>query len=202
MTMTHRDFFRRTAVCARTKRWCGLLLAGALAAAPLAPAAAADEIFLRIDGVQGESTDARHRGEIEILSYTQSLTRPAFRGTASVTGDAKLCVPVTLLKYVDAASPRLIKFLATGEHFKTAAITFRRPGQPPVEYYRVTLDDVIVTELEQSNTRLNFPNPAPPRALEKVTLSAGRVRFEYLTQQPDGKLASKMGWDCVTNRPI
>lgn len=200
--MTRNDFRRRLPCCAHTQGLRGLLLAVVLAAAPLAPAAAADEIFLRIEGVPGESADARHRGEIEILSYTQSLTRPAFRGTASVTGDAKLCVPLTLLKYVDAASTRLINFLATGEHFKTAAITFRRPGQPPVDYYRVTLDDVVVTEIEQSNTRLNFPNPAPPRALEKVTLSGRRVRFEYLTQQPDGKLASKMGWDCVANRPI
>ena len=61
-----------------TKKLGGLLVVGALAAA--APAAA-DDVFLRLDGVRGESTDARHKGEIEILSYTQSFTGPFAHGT-------------------------------------------------------------------------------------------------------------------------
>jgi type VI secretion system secreted protein Hcp len=30
----------------------------------------ADDMFLKIDGIQGESTDASHRDEINIVAYT------------------------------------------------------------------------------------------------------------------------------------
>ena len=61
------------------------------------------------------------------------------------------------------------------------------------------LDDVIVAEVEQSDSKLNFPNPAPPRATEKVTLMARRFRYEYTAQDLKGGAGAqpKAGWDCV-----
>ena len=83
-------------------------------------------------------------------------------------------------------------------------ITFRKPGQPPFEYYRVTLESVVVTEVEQSNSRLNFPNPAPPRAIEKVSLVGQRYRVDYFGQTADGRPGAqpKAGWDCGANHKI
>jgi len=37
----------------------------------------AEEMFLKIDGIQGESTDASHKDEINILSYTWGESLPA-----------------------------------------------------------------------------------------------------------------------------
>lgn len=187
-----------------TKKLRGLLLAGALAAAPL-PAPAADDIFLRLEGVKGESIDARHQGDIELLSYTQSFTAPARATTGGGAGTGKTtCGPVTITKYVDQSSPDLILFVANGRHIPRAVITFRRPGQPPIEYYKVTLEDVVITEVEQSNSRINFPSPAPPRAIEKVSLIGARFRFEYAGQLPSGSAGAqpKAGWDCVANQKV
>ena len=188
-----------------TKSWSGLLLAGMLAAAPLA-AAAADEIFLRLEGVKGESVDARHMAEIELLSYTQTMTGPNARGTTSVGAGAgkTTCGPVTVMKYVDQASPDLILYAMNGRPAARAVITFRKSGQGAFEYYRVTLENVVVTQVEQSNSRLNFPSPAPPRAIEKVSLMSQRLRFEYYGQQPDGRVgaAPKAGWDCAANAKL
>ena len=46
------------------------------------PTFAAERLFLRLDGIQGGSLDARHQGEIDLLSYSQSFTRPASGGGA------------------------------------------------------------------------------------------------------------------------
>jgi type VI secretion system secreted protein Hcp len=35
------------------------------------------DMFLKIDGIQGESTDIHHRDEIDILSYTWGESQPA-----------------------------------------------------------------------------------------------------------------------------
>ena len=185
----------------RRKNVGGLLLAGALAA-PL-PAAAVDDMFLSLEGVKGESVDGRNLGAIEILTYSQSFTGPGSRVTAAdITSTGKTtCGPVTITKYVDQASPDLILLVTNGRRLPRAVITFRRPGQQPIEYYKVTLEDVVVTEVEQSNSRLNFPSPAPPRAIEKVSLIASKFRFDYVAQHPDGRPGAqpKAGWDCVAN---
>lgn len=41
------------------------------------------DMFLKIDGIPGESTDARHRDEIDVLSYNWGESQPP---TASSTG--------------------------------------------------------------------------------------------------------------------
>ena len=183
----------------------GLLLAVSLAtAAPMA--AAVDDIFLRLEGVQGESLDAVHKGEIELLSYSQALTGAYARGvpvgTPGSASGKTTCGPVTITKFVDRASPQLMLLVANGKHLPRGVVAFRRPGQPPAEYYRVTLDEVIITEVEQTDTRVSVPNPAPPRAIEKVSMIARRFTWEYLMQGPDGKPGRiPTTWDCALNAP-
>jgi type VI secretion system secreted protein Hcp len=180
------------------------MLLAAVLAALAAPAAALDDIFLKLDGIQGESTDGRHPREIEILSYTQTMSGPFAKSGAGSTGAAAgktTCGPVTVMKYIDVSSPDLILNAANGRHIPRAEFTFRRPGKDPIEYYKVILEDVIVVEVEQSDTKLNFPNPAPPRAIEKVSLMGRRLRFEYTEiSAATGRQGAKpkAGWDCVS----
>jgi type VI secretion system secreted protein Hcp len=176
-----------------------LLLAGAFAAGAAAPALA-DDVFLRLDGVRGESVDAKHKAEIEILSYTQSFTGPFARSAAGTAAAASktICGPVTITKFIDAASPDLLLNVANGKHIPTAVFTFRRPGGAnQLEYYKVMLDDVLITEIEQSDTKSG-------RATEKVSLIGRRYRFEYVLQGPDGRIVGtpKAGWDCVANSKV
>ena len=158
-------------------------------------ASAADDMFLKLGDIRGESVD----GEIELLSYTQAMAGPFARGATSGGAGKAVCGTVTVMKYVDLASPDLVLSALNGRHIPQAVITFRRPGPKPFEYYKVTLDDVIVAEVEQNDSKLNFPNPAPPRATEKVTLMARRFRYEYTAQNAQGGRGAqpKAGWDCV-----
>lgn len=167
-----------------------LLLATALAVAS-APAVA-DDMFLKLDGIRGESTDARHKGESEILSYTQSMAGPFARGATGAAAGKAVCGTVTVTKYVDLASPDLVLNALNGRHIPKAVIFFRRPGQQ-FEYYKVTLDDVIVAEVEQSDSKTQ------PRVTEKVTLMGRRFSYEYTEQTPQGGSGGKpkAGWDCV-----
>src|SRR5215831_19006456 len=41
--------------------------------------------FIKIDGIEGESNDSKHKNEIEILSYSWGVSQ-AITGTASSTG--------------------------------------------------------------------------------------------------------------------
>ena len=182
-----------------TKRLGGLLFAGTLAAAA---AAAADELFLKLDGVQGDSRDARHKDEIDILSYSASMAgpfAPSASGTAPATGKA-VCGPVRIMKYLDRASPRLMLYAARGDHIPRATISFRKAGSKSGnDYYRVTLDDVLVTDVQQTGqggTRY------AENASEVVSLMGRRITWDFATQGPDGAFtgSAKSNWDCVAGK--
>lgn len=179
-----------------TKGFGGLLLAAALAASAPLPASA-DDIFLKLDDVRGDSIDARHKGEIDVLSYSQSMTGPFAPATAGAAAGGKTtCGPVTITKYVDVSSPDFILYAANGRHLKSAVFTFRKPGQNPIEYYKVTLGDVIITQVTQSDR-----SGPSDRAIENVSLLGRTFDYDYTGQDPKGGsgLRPKAGWDCVAN---
>ena len=96
------------------------LLAGMVAAGVAAPVAApaADDVFLNIPGIRGESTDSKHKDEIVLLSYSQSFTNPLTGGGAGGGGTGKVnCGAVKATKLVDRSSPLLIAGVATGKHY-------------------------------------------------------------------------------------
>lgn len=171
------------------------LLAGALAAAAAAPVAAdAQQIFLRLDGIQGDSQDDKHKGEIEILSYTQSFSNTArlARGTSSGPGRVT-CGAVTVLKTIDRSSPHLIRLVTTGAHVPQGLITFQQAaGKYSTEYYRIAMTDIVVTAVDQSD------QPDPATIVEKVSILADQLTFEY--RDSTSGTTTKFGWDCVTNK--
>ena len=178
----------------RSSRVASMMLASLVGAVPLS--AVADDMFLKLDGVRGESIDARHKNEIEILSYDQSLAGPFARSAPGVPGAGKTtCGPVTILKYVDVASPDLILNAANGRHIPKAEFAFRKSGQQGSEYYKVILEDVIITEVAQTGSK------TAPRLTEKVSLIGRVIRFEYtMTNAVGGRGAiPKSGWDCAAN---
>lgn len=175
------------------------LLAGALAAGAAAPVpAAAADVFLKLGDILGESQEAKHENEIEILSYTQTFSNSAKIAKGVTTGPGKVvCGAVTLVKNIDRSSSEFVRLVVTGAHVPEGVLTFRKPGAPPLEYYRVTMNDVIVTAVDQVD------NADPAAIIEKVTLLADQFVFEYTRQAPGGGLTTtKFGWDCSTNKAL
>lgn len=156
-------------------------------------ALAADALFLKLDGIEGDSTDLVHLREIVLLSYSQSFTRPP-GGPVQAN-----CGAVTVTKLVDRSSPALIGAVLSGNLIRTGVITFLRDGGSPIGYYKVTLTDVLIQAITQTDA-----SPTDPTTiLEQLSMSAVRFNFEYTPQRPDGSPGSVVtfGWDCVANRP-
>lgn len=179
------------------------LLAGIVAAGAAAPIAApaAGDIFLMLDGIPGESTDAKHKGEIDVLSYSQSFTNPASASERSAVGASAgrvNCGDVKVTKEIDRSSPSIIGAVATGKHIPKAVITFRKAGENLIEYYKVTLTDVLIDSINQ----IDASALDSARILERISISSSRFEFEYRPQKADGSVgeAVTFGWDCAANR--
>lgn len=176
------------------------VFAVAATAAVSAPAPALAETFLRLGDIKGESTDQKHKDQIEILSFTQTWTNTIELGSATGgAGAGKVqCGPITMMKNIDKSTPLLLKGVATGQHFKDAVIAFQSSdGRMQVpEYYTITMTTVFVTELSQTDSA------DPNRIFEKLVLNAGAFEFKYTPTDVRGKIGTPVSfkWDCMANK--
>ena len=170
------------------------LLAGMLAAGAAVPSAAlaAEDLFLKLPGINGESTDAQHKKEIILLSYSQSFTQP------SAGGGIANCGAVKVTKVIDKSSPALIGAVLTARSFPSVVITFRQSGVAPFEYYKVTLSNAIIEAITQTDA-----SPTDSTTiLEQLSLIGTAFKFEYTSPTATGQPNSPVvfAWDCARNR--
>lgn len=180
-------------------RLCRVLMVGMTAmTALLAAHDAAAEVFLRLDGIKGESQNPKFKDYIDVLSYTQSFRNTNTHSTGGGGGNGKVqCGSITVLKNIDLSSPELIAMVTTGLHIKRATLVFTSTTDRGVAtYYRVTLTDVLVTEVDQTD------NPDAGKIVEKIILDAATYRFEYRPQTAQGTSGPVVdfGFDCMRNR--
>lgn len=140
-------------------------------------------IFARIGAIRGESRDAKHKDEIDVLSWSWGVSQS---GTASPGGSAGAGKAsfhdFNFTHHVDRASPLLMKACATGEHVKDATITVRKAGQGQQEYLTIKMTGLQVTSV---STSVSAEGDA---TMESVVLTFARVDLEYRPQKPDGTL--------------
>src|SRR5688572_9905966 len=123
----------------------GLIAAGIIATglASSTTMVSASDMFLKMTGVKGESTDAKHAGEIDVLSWSWGMstgTGKVKRGTIA----PKCIQDLELTKLVDSATPQLIMNGVLGDVAKEATLSVRKAGKEQHEYLVIKMTDVLV----------------------------------------------------------
>lgn len=153
----------------------------------------AADYFLKLDPkVEGESTDSKHKGEIELESWSFGVSNAssALQGGGAGAGKS-MPSDFTATKKNDKATPRLAQAVAMGDHFKSAIITVRKAGGSQQEYLTITLSDVFISSYQAGGSG----NGALP--MESISLNYSKIVQEYKEQKADGSLAGsvKLGYD-------
>ena len=140
-------------------------------------------IFARIGTIKGESQDARHKDEIDVLSWSWGVSQSSTAGHGAGGGAGKANFhDFTFTHHVDKASPLVMKACATGQHISDATITVRKAGNGQQEYLIITMTDLIVTSVSTS------VSAEGGTTIESVVLAFAKVDLEYKPQKPDGSL--------------
>ena len=143
----------------------------------------ATSIFARIGTIKGESRDARHQDEIDVLSWAWGVAQSGTAGHGAGGGVGKASFhDFTFAHRVDKASPSLLQACATGTHLKEATITHRKAGKGQQEYLIIKMTDILVTSVSTS------VSAEEGSTLEGVVLAFAKVDLEYKPQKPDGSL--------------
>jgi len=141
----------------------------------------ASDIFAKLGDIKGESLDAKHKDEIEVLSYSWGVSNAGSMASGSGGGEGKATFhDLSFVHNIDKASPVLIQACATGVHLKEATITHRKAGKGQHEYLVVKLNDVIVTSVTHGGSGDGHS--------ENVSLAFAKVALEYKPQKADGSL--------------
>ncbi len=156
------------------------------------------DIFLKIDGVSGESKDSSHAGEIDVLawSFGESNSGSTHMGTGAASSKVNV-QDLSVTKYTDKSSPALLLACCTRKHHRTARLTVRKAGEPPIEFLVLEMTDLIVTSVSAGGSG------GEDRLTENITLDFAKFKFSYTPQKADGTAdtAVSMGWDIVRHMP-
>src|SRR5262245_62128118 len=110
---------------------------------------AAVDYFLKIDGIQGESAQEGHVGEIEIESFSWGENNAGTAAHGSGGGAGRVTMQdFHFTMRSSKASPKLLQACASGQHFKDAVLIGQRSGERPQQFLKYRLTDVLVSSYQ------------------------------------------------------
>jgi type VI secretion system secreted protein Hcp len=156
------------------------------------------DIFIKIAGIDGESKDASHTGEIDVLAWSWGMSQGGTFHTGGGGGAGKVNVQdLSFTKYVDKASPNLMLFCSNGDHIADATLYVRKAGKDPLEYMVIEMKKVMVTSVSTGGSG------GEDKLTENITLNFAHVKYDYQAQSDKG--AKEGGpitylWDIEANK--
>ncbi|MGE8657915.1 MAG: Hcp family type VI secretion system effector [Achromobacter sp.] len=142
----------------------------------------AHDIFLKVDGIEGEAEDSTHKNEIEVLSWSWNVSQQSNMHMGSGGGTGKASVDdLTFEHFIDRATPNLVQYCLLGKHIKQAQLVVRKSGGNPLEYLKLTMNDVLVTRVSPEGVAEDESRPR-----ERVSLSFSSMKQEYIIQNAQG----------------
>lgn len=158
------------------------------------------DYFLSLDGIVGDSTDAQHKDQISLLSYSWSKDAPALQMPTTVGGGGggtgKVNVhDVYFTSTLSKASPLLMEAVATGKHIPNGTLYVRKAGKNRQEFYQIKLSDVIVTSYKTGAANNSMPT-------DEFSVDFAKYQVQYTPQNADGSAGTPIttGWDIEQNK--
>ncbi|MDA0159549.1 type VI secretion system tube protein Hcp [Solirubrobacter ginsenosidimutans] len=147
-------------------------------------------VFLKLDGIPGESADPSHPGEIDVKSFAFGAKNSSTEG-----GPGKVTFSsISFTKAYDKSSPLLLQHVATGQRIPQATFSFRRSGRNGDGFLVYKFQDLGVGEYQQGGDTGVSP------LLEHVVLDFAKVQVSYLPVA--GPPLVTAGWDVRLNAPL
>jgi type VI secretion system secreted protein Hcp len=157
------------------------------------------DYFLKIDGVDGESTDKAHKGEIDVMSWSWGESNSGSSAAGGGGGAGKVSMQdFNFVMQFNKASPKLILACATGEHLKEATLVCRKSGGDAQEYMKIKMSDLIISSYQTGGSSGDVI------PVDQIAVNFSKIEVEYKPQKADGSLDSpvKTGYDLKKNTKL
>lgn len=151
---------------------------GLLGSMSSATAPARHNIYIYIDGIEGESNDSKHAKWIDVLDFSHGATHNGTEATSYVSSRGTF-EPFVFVHEIDKATPKLQESCMKGNRIPTVELSVcRQIAGVQVEIYKVKLEDVQIVSAEVKT--MSFDDGSF-KIVEEVTLLAQKQTWTATT---------------------
>jgi type VI secretion system secreted protein Hcp len=159
----------------------------------------------KIDGVDGESVDDKHKDWIDVLTWAWAVSGPSPPGSGGNTNaEAKEFV---IKKWVDKSSPLLYLACCQGRNYPYMTLSIVEPTGERGEYLQFKLENVFITNV--SGPGSGSPSPTTvggsDRPHEEIALYYSKVEWTHTVLDSNGVPTTAgtttTGFDFMTSTP-
>lgn len=158
------------------------------------------DFFLKIEGIEGESQDSKHKNEIDLESWSFGETQHGTSHAGGGGGAGKVSMQdFHFVMRVNKASPKLFLACATGEHIKKATLTARKAGKEQQEYLKWEFTDLLISSYQTGGSAHGEVLP-----VDQISFNFAKVEVIYKQQAADGTLGGpvKAGYDVKAQKSV
>ncbi len=142
------------------------------------------DIFLKIGEIKGEARDSTYNGKdgwIDILAWSWGVSNSGSTHFGSGSGAGKANFQdISVTKYIDKATPDLMKSTSKGTHHGTATLIVRKAGDKPLDYLKIEMEDVMLTSFSTGGSG------GEDRLTENISLNFDWFKITYTEQLQSG----------------
>ena len=157
-----------------------LLLALLVPVVLASPVHSAVDMFLKLDGIKGESKDEKHKDEIEILSFSWGMTNTPVLGGGGGSGKVSFH-DISLVTRLSKASPQLLAACAGGTNIVSATLYVRDSATSTNDYYQIKLENMQISSLKQSGAK-TAGTASDDRPTEEVAFSFAKITAAHTAE--------------------
>ncbi|KGD72611.1 hypothetical protein HA49_18135 [Tatumella morbirosei] len=153
-------------------------------------------MFLKPEGVTGESKDAAHEGWIDILSFNWGANQPNNMSVGGGGGAGKVNYQdLHVHARIDKAMPTLMLYCSNGKHIPSVEFNVCKAGGTQMVYKKIVLSEVLVTSVQHTG------NLDDDTVGIEYTFQASHVEGTYTQQNDDGTAGADttFSWDIKKN---
>lgn len=157
------------------------------------------DMFLLLDGIKGESEDATHTGENDVLAWSWGMSQSGTMHVGGGGGAGKAAFQdLSVTKWVDSGSVTLMQCCAKGTHIATGQLIVRKAGDTPLEYIKLELKEILVSSVSTGGSG------GEDRLTENVSLNFREWKMTYTPQTDTGAAgtAIEFGFNIAKNEAV
>lgn len=156
------------------------------------------DVFIYIEGIQGESNDEQHVGWIEIENFNLGVGQHSSNTTSSAGGastERADFVEFTFAKLLDMSSPQLSLACASGTHIDKVVVDICRAGKKKIQFMVYRFTNCLISAFSTSSAGGEYP-------VDDVAINYGQIEWRYTRQNRVGGGTSgniSAGWNLEKN---
>lgn len=155
------------------------------------------DYFLKIKDIPGESTDSKHKGEIDLESWSWGEANSGTHAGGGGGGAGKVAMQdFHFTMRINKASPKLFLACAQGTHIAEALLTCRKAGKEQQEYLKIKFSDLLISTYQTGGSAGDVV------PVEQISFNFSKIEITYCPQKPDGSLDSPVvhNYDLKANK--